>query len=123
MHLHAWHSQETVGNGTACISRCGHQNMDVPFHITGIVSQQPGQEPCPHILEGQGGPVEQFQCIDSFLHPHHRGIEIDSVFYNCFEIFTGNILTKQQSGQFKGDLSKVHITQRLQVTPGKNRNL
>ena len=104
--MDALYAEEAIGYCRACIARGGHEDIDllVVLLLTDKVLEQARHEPGTHILEGEGGAMEQLQRIDILLDLHHRTVEGEGVVDNLLQRIGLHILSEESVGYGVGNL-------------------
>ena len=96
IYMYAFHSQETVGYGRACVTGCCHEHVDLLLaFLADEVLQQPCHEPRAYILECQRRSVEQLKRVYILFHLYGWCVESQRVANYVVKSLFLNILTKE----------------------------
>lgn len=96
--MYAFHTEETIGNGTPRITGSSHKHIDLLLALfLDKVPQQTRHEATAYILKGKCRTMEQLKRINILRHPDQRDIETECVINNLFQRIGRNILTKKAS--------------------------
>ena len=94
--MYAFHTEETIGNGTARITGGSNKHIDLLLALfLDKVSQQTRHEAAAYILKGKRRTMEQLKRINILCHPDQRDIETECVINNLFQRIGRNILAKE----------------------------
>ena len=103
--VYALHAEETVGYGRAGVAAGGHEHVHpLLLLLADEVLQQAGHEACAHVLEGQGGAVEEFERVDVLVDLHYRTVEREGVADDAPQVVGGYVLAEERIGHGAGDV-------------------
>ena len=90
------YTEETIGNGRTCITRCCYENVDLLFtFLTNEILEQASHETGTYILEGESRTMEQLQGVDIWLYLYNRAVECQGIIYDLLQRVGIYILAKE----------------------------
>ena len=96
INMNTFYTEETIGNGTARITRGSNQYINLLLTLfSNKIAQQARHKTAAHILKGKCRAMEQFEGIDIFRHFHQRDIEAQCIVHNLLQCICGNIFPKE----------------------------
>ena len=94
--MNTFYDEETIGNGTARITRGSDQYIYLLLTLfSNKIAQQARHKTAAYILKGKCRAMEQFEGIDIFRHFHQRDIEAQCIVHNLLQCICGNIFPKE----------------------------
>ena len=100
-NVRAGDAQEAVGDGAPGVTGRGDEDIDIS--LVGEMPEETGHEPSTDILEGERGPMEEFQGIDPFFHRHGRAVESEGFRDDAVQFHAGNVLAEECGRHFLPD--------------------
>ena len=108
--MHALHAQEAVGHGAAGVARGGHQHIHQALTLAAAeVAQHACHETGAHILECQGGSVEEFQTEDVLFDFNQRDGEAKGLVHDALQGGGFHVLAEEGGGHVQTYLLKTHV--------------
>ena len=118
--MDAFHAEESVGHGRACVAAGGNQHVYFLLaFLADEVLKQPGHEPGAYVLEGQCGAVEEFERIDVVGHFHGRAVKLQRVVDNALQVGGFHIFSEEGVGHGIGYFLERHLVYVVEKLLGK----
>ena len=119
-NVRAGDAQEAVRDGAAGVSGRGDEDIDIPR--VGEMPEEPGHETGADVLEGERGPMEEFQGVDVLFHLHGRAVEGKGFRDDPVQFRARNVLAEESGRDFLPDLHEGKVGKAAEPVLGKRRN-
>ena len=106
IHMYALYAQESVGYGRTRVAAGGHQHVhqSAVVGLVAVIAQQAGHKACAHVLECQGGAMEELEAVDAVGHAYGRHVERERVAHDLLQRVGRDVFAEEGLGHARGYL-------------------